>query len=66
MKTIKEGTNISNNTFTGVVWDAQAVEAVTYVAQGLLNLTELFKTQNIQIESLLKVEQSKVEDVCVK
>ena len=35
-------TSISNNTFTGVHWDAQAVESVSMVAKGLLNLTELF------------------------
>jgi hypothetical protein len=48
-------TTISNNTFTGVHWDAQAVESVSMVAKGLLNLTELFKSQNIQINSMLKI-----------
>ncbi len=49
-------TNISNNIFTGVKWDAQALEAVNLVAKGLVNLTELFKSQNIHIETMLKVE----------
>ena len=48
-------TTISNNTFTGVHWDAQAVESVSMVAKGLLNLTELFRTQNIHIDSMLKI-----------
>jgi hypothetical protein len=48
-------TTISNNTFTGVHWDAQAVESVSMVAKGLLNLSELFRTQNIHIDSMLKI-----------
>jgi hypothetical protein len=51
----QKGTTISNNTFTGVHWDANAVESVSMVAQGLLNLTELFRSQNIQIDSMLKI-----------
>lgn len=49
------GTNITNSTFTGVKWDGQALEAVNIVAMALLNMTELFKSQNIEIECLLKV-----------
>ena len=52
------GTSINNCTFTGVVWDGQAIEAVNSVALALLNLTELFKAQNIEIESLLKIESN--------
>jgi len=48
-------TTISNNTFTGVHWDAQAIESVSMVAKGLLNLSELFRTQNIHIDSMLKI-----------
>lgn len=48
--TIKRGsvppTTISNNTFTGVKWDSQAIEAVNSVARGLENLTRLFHSQN--------------------
>lgn len=55
MKKAKRKTIISNNTFQGVVWDAKAIESVNLVAQGLLNLTELFKTQNIEIEAMLKI-----------
>jgi len=50
---------ISNNLFQGVVWDGQAIEAINNVAKALLNLTEVFKSQNIQIEALLKVENPK-------
>ena len=52
-------TIISNNSFTGVQWDGQAIEAVNTVALALLNLTELFKAQHIVIEALLKVETGK-------
>jgi len=51
-----KGTKVCNNTFTGVHWDAEATESVYLVAKGLLNLTELFKSQNIQIESMLKID----------
>ena len=48
---------ISNNTFTRVNWDGKAIAAVNDVAKALLNLTELFKGQNIQINSLLHVNE---------
>jgi hypothetical protein len=47
---------IFNNTFIGVQWDAKSIETVEIVARALLNLTELFISQNIQIESLLKID----------
>lgn len=50
-------TTISNNTFTGVVWDAKSVEAIQTVATGLLNLTKLFISQNINIDAMLKIEK---------
>jgi hypothetical protein len=53
--------NVSNNTFQGIVWDAKAVETVQTVAQALLNLTELFMSQNIQIDSLLKINTKEGE-----
>jgi hypothetical protein len=64
MKTLKkikkaekrpQGTTISNSTFTGVHWDAEAIESVSMVAKGLLNLTEIFKSQNIHIDSMLRI-----------
>jgi len=58
----KPSVTISNNTFTGVHWDKQAVEAVKMVAEALIinskaivNMTNLFHAQNITIESMLKV-----------
>jgi hypothetical protein len=57
---MKKNTTISNNTFVGVQWDAKAVEAVNLVALALLNLTELFKTQGINIEALLKIDKDEV------
>jgi hypothetical protein len=53
---------ISNNTFTGVHWDAEAVQAIVLVAQALLNLTELFKSQNINIEALLRVNEPIIDE----
>lgn len=43
------GTEIKNCTFTGVKWDQKATEAIIIVSTALLNLTELFKFQNITI-----------------
>ena len=56
------GTNITNNTFTGIKWDGEALEAVNIVAMALLNMTELFKSQNIEIECLLKLEPANDND----
>jgi hypothetical protein len=48
---------ITGYTFQGVVWDQSSLEVVKIVAQGLTNLTELFKSQNVNIESLLKIDK---------
>ena len=48
-------TVIQNNVLTGIKWDGQSIEAINTVATALLNLTEIFKSQNIHIE-LIKVE----------
>ena len=56
---MKKNTIVKECTFIGVQWDAAALETVQMVAQGLLNLTELFKSQNVKIESLLKVGADK-------
>ena len=47
---------IKNCEFYGVKWDDKAIEAVNNIAKSILNLTELFKAQNITIETMLKVE----------
>ena len=47
---------VQNCVFTGVKWDEQAIEGVNTVAKALLNLTELYKSQNIEIDCMLKVE----------
>jgi hypothetical protein len=49
-------TNISNNTFTGIKWNKSSIQTVQTVAQALLNITEVFKAQNIKF-TLLKVER---------
>jgi len=51
---------IQNNTFTGVKWDGEAIESINIVARALLNLTEIFKSQEIHIEAMLKVENPKI------
>ena len=43
---------IQNNNFQGVVWDGQAIEAINNVSKALLNLTELFISQEISIEMI--------------
>jgi len=55
----KAYTNISNNSFVGVKWDKQAVEAVNDVAKALLNLTQLFQSQFIKIAAFIKVNSEK-------
>jgi len=51
--------HIENCQFYGVKWDEKAIESIRIVAQGLLNLTELFKSQNINIETLLKIDSDR-------
>jgi hypothetical protein len=52
---------IQNSIFCGVHWDGQAIEAVNNTAKALLNLTELFKAQNIHIDCLLRVGETPKE-----
>jgi len=52
-------TVISNNLFQGVVWDGEAISAVNNTARALLNITEVFKSQRINI-TLLKVGGTEV------
>ena len=61
-KRIVQSRPISNCTFTGVHWDTQATDALITVAHALLNLTELFRSQNIHIESLLTIKEEKSDD----
>jgi hypothetical protein len=51
--------NISNNVFTGVQWDGKAIDSINTIARAIYNLTELFRSQNIQIDTMLKVTQDK-------
>lgn len=46
-------TLISNCKFVGVEWDGAALETLHAVAIGLRNLTELFRSQNVRIDSML-------------
>jgi len=49
---------ITDTTFIGVKWDGEAIEAVNMIAEAILNMTELFKAQNINIGSLLSVNEN--------
>ena len=50
---------VNNNKVTGVHWDAQALSSVDKVAQGLLNMTNLFASQKIVIETAIGVNADK-------
>lgn len=61
-----ETTSVSNSTFTGVHYDAKAVNAIEVIAEGLVEnakalgkLAEVLKSSNVEIECLLKLEQTK-------
>jgi hypothetical protein len=47
--------SISNCNFVGVKWDGLAIETLNTVARGLVNITELFKSQNVTIGTMLKI-----------
>ena len=49
-------TVVSHNVFYGIKWDQEALEAVNAVARGLENMSQLFKSQNITIDALLKID----------
>ena len=52
------GTVISDCNFKSnieVVWDKVTLETIDKVAQGLLNLTQLFNSQKIVVDALLKI-----------
>ena len=50
---------ISDSSFYGVSWDKPSLEVLADVAKGLLNLSELFKSQNVSIGSLLTINPEK-------
>ena len=61
-----ETTTVENSTFQGVVYDAKAVNAIDTIATGLVEnakalgkLAEVLKASNVEVECLLKLEQSK-------
>lgn len=50
--------SISNCSFKAVEWDPAALRAVQSVADGLLNLTALFKSTNVNVETMIRVDNS--------
>lgn len=59
-------TMVTGCQFYGVKWDIESLALLSLVAQGLLNLTELFKSQNVTIESLLSIGSNSKEEEVVK
>jgi len=53
---------VTNCCFYGVKWDGISSEILNTVSKAVLNLTELFKSQNVTINSLLSIESNKNED----
>lgn len=47
--------NISNCNFEGVTPNQPAMKSIENLTQAILNISELFKSQNINIECLLKI-----------
>ena len=55
MEEKKFHTEIKYNVINGIVWDGKAIEAVNTVAKALLNLTEIFNAQHINM-TMIRVE----------
>lgn len=60
------GITIDNCQFYGVKWDIESLEVLKTVARGLTNLTELFRSQNVTINSLLSIGNPEVDVVGTK
>jgi hypothetical protein len=54
-KTIEN--NISNCTFIGIQFDELSIDTLNTCAKALLNITELFRAQNVHIDNLLRIEE---------
>jgi hypothetical protein len=60
LKKQEEVTNtISGCSFVGVNYDKEAIEPLLIVSKALLNITEFYKGQNVQIDCLLKIGKTK-------
>jgi hypothetical protein len=55
--------SIHNCQFVGAIWEEKSIQAVQTVAQALLNLTDLFKSQGISVNSLLTINTEKSEPI---
>ena len=58
----KVGSAVQNCTFVGVQYDAQAVNAISKIADGLIEnakglaaLAQVLKASNVEVESMLKI-----------
>jgi hypothetical protein len=52
---------VTGSTFNGVVWDKASLDVIALVARGLVNLTELFKSQHVQIDALMSIGNKQIE-----
>lgn len=59
---MRTGSDIRNCNFTGVQFDAQAVNAITMIAEGLQinakalgDLAQVLKASNVTVETMIKV-----------
>lgn len=50
--------SISNCNFAAVHWDKPALEVVQTVATALLKLTELFRSQGVTVETMVKIDNA--------
>lgn len=58
----KVGNAVQNCTFVGVQYDAKAVDAITKIAEGLIEnakgftaLAQVLKASNVEVETMLKI-----------
>jgi hypothetical protein len=51
--------SIHNCQFVGAIWEEKSLQAIQTVAQALLNLTDLFKSQGISVQSFLTINSEK-------
>jgi hypothetical protein len=56
------GTNIANNTFIGVQFDANTIEAINTIARALENLTRVFRMNEVHIGSMLTINEEKGDE----
>jgi len=54
---------LKDSTFIGVKFDGKSSESINNISKAILNITELFKAQNIKVDALLKIQDNKSSQV---